>query len=93
MVAGSGAGDQLSGATRGPPTSEREHGGKVYVCHATSAVKNSYVAVNVSQNAAEAHLRHEHKQAQGGKAPRDWVSLTTDLPSCTPDELPRPFNL
>ncbi|GHF93216.1 hypothetical protein GCM10017783_01410 [Deinococcus piscis] len=76
--------DDLPGAGRGHPNSERQQEHKVSICHATSAVRNNgYVVVNVSQNAAEAHLRHEHQTGQG-RGPRDRVG--SDLQNCEPGD-------
>lgn len=76
-----------------PGNQDQPH--KVFVCHATSAVDNNpYVILHVSEHAADAHLRHEHKTDKGngngnGRAPRD---LTGDLGDTVVCELPGDVN-
>lgn len=65
--------DPQPGYQRGNGGSYGEnHPNKVLICHATSAVDNNgYVQISVSQQAAEAHLKHEHLNQGKGKEKRD----------------------
>ena len=81
----------LPGTLRGNPNSDKPgNNKKVYVCHATSAVKNNgYVMIHVGNPAGKAHLDHEHATPNGNgqaKKARDLVGVDPSFETCSTAE-------
>lgn len=77
----------MPGTLMGNPHSDKPgNEKKVYICHATSAVKNNaYLMLHTGKPAGDAHLNHEHATANGhgqDKKERDLVGVNPEFATC-----------